>query len=128
MDDTTASVMKANTRNGVLVVEDSAIIAMDVEEMLGAMGVSNITVAASCAAALDALDNATPQFALLDFKLGDGTSEPVATALSQRSIPFWFVTGYGDALERLSGSAASGVIQKPYSTDDLQKIVDQLGG
>ncbi|WP_271078747.1 HWE histidine kinase domain-containing protein [Aurantiacibacter sp. MUD61] len=121
-----ARVSKSDRRDGVLVVEDSMIIAMDAEEMLSDMGFANINVAASCASALDMLESSSPAFAMLDFNLGDETSEPVAKALAERGIPFWFVTGYGEAMDKLTRTEARGVIQKPYAKSDLEKIVAEL--
>ena len=113
-------------REGVLLVEDSMIIAMDAEEMLEDQGFKKIVTAASVAQALEELEKFEPLFALLDYNLGDETSENIAKTLSDRGIPFWFATGYGDAIEKLSESAANGVLQKPYSSDDLAKISKAL--
>ena len=117
---------KSEKREGVLIVEDSMIIAMDAEGMLADLGFSNIMVASTVAGALRELENSTPLFALLDFNLGDETSEKVAQALTERGLPFWFVTGYGDAVEKLSQGEARGVIQKPYSNEDIKAVVASL--
>ena len=117
---------RAEKREGVLIVEDSMIIAMDAESMLSDLGFTNIAVASTVAGALRELENRAPMFALLDYNLGDETSEKVAQALTDRGLPFWFVTGYGDAVERLSQGEARGVLQKPYSSDDLKAIVATL--
>ena len=116
----------AEKRDGVLLVEDSMIIAMDAEEMLKQLGFRTVIVCSSVRQALDALEDSQPMFAMLDYNLGDETSDPIASELSQRQIPYWFVTGYGDALEALSQGDARGVIQKPYSSDDIEKIVGTL--
>ncbi|RPF71083.1 HWE histidine kinase domain-containing protein [Aurantiacibacter spongiae] len=114
------------TDRPVLVVEDSMIIAMDAEEMLRQIGFSNVVVASSTETALAEIAKKEPILALLDFNLGDGTSEAIARKLTERSVPFWFVTGYGDAVQQLSKSEARGVLQKPYTRDDLQRLVSQL--
>ena len=112
---------KANAdRKAVLVVEDSMIIAMDAEDMLKDMGFPRVEVASNVGAALDWLSTNVPQFALLDFNLGDETSEKVAQRLENLDVPFWFVTGYGDAMTKLSTTAAQGVLQKPYAQSDIE--------
>lgn len=116
------------SEQSVLVVEDSMIIAMDTEEMLAQLGFKKVVVASSAAMALSEIARAQPLFAILDFNLGDETSEPVARELAVRGVPFWFVTGYGEALEKLSDSKARGVIQKPYSKDDLRGVVESVTG
>jgi len=110
----------------VLLVEDSMIIALDAEEALRQLGVAKVTVASSVASALRALDAERPDAALLDYNLGDESSEVVAMELTEAGVPFWFATGYGDAVAHLSGSRARGVMQKPYSQEDLAKLLDQL--
>ena len=110
----------------VLVVEDSMIIALDAEEALLQLGVPRVTVASSVASALEAVRGNRPDAAMLDYNLGHESSEPIAVELDRLGVPYWFVTGYGDAVAQLSGSRARGVLQKPYSPDDIARLLDQL--
>ena len=107
----------------VLLVEDSMIIAMDGEEMLRQLGFANVVVAANVDAALREIGKAEPQFALLDYNLGDESSEAIAERLAALGVPFWFVTGYGDALAKLSATKGNGVLQKPYTSTDLEQAI-----
>lgn len=102
------------------------IIALDTEESLMQLGVPEVAVAATVSGALQAIADAPPHFALLDYNLGDESSEEVAEELERHGIPFYFVTGYGDAVSKLSASKALGVLQKPYSPADLQKLLQAL--
>jgi DNA-binding NtrC family response regulator len=111
----------------VLVVEDSMIIALDTEESLLQLGVPDVVVAGNVSAAMTLIASAPPHFALLDYNLGDETSEPIAAELSRLAIPFYFVTGYGDAVSSLSGSQALGVLQKPFSPADLSRLLAEAG-
>ncbi|MCA1660823.1 MAG: response regulator [Novosphingobium sp.] len=108
----------------VLVVEDNTIIALDTEEQLLDLGVERVDVAASNAAALAALERENHHFALLDFNLGNETSEPVARALDERGIRFAFATGYGE-VDALAGRYANkiAVLFKPYSRNDLVSVL-----
>ncbi len=77
----------------VLVVEDDAIIAMDLGMTLAEAGAE---VAGPCRTVKDGLIAAAERdlsAALLDFQLGDETVEPVALMLARRNIPFAFYTG-----------------------------------
>ncbi|KHL26338.1 hypothetical protein PK98_07745 [Croceibacterium mercuriale] len=112
----------------VLVVEDSMIIAMDAEEALLGLGVPRVSVVSSVAGAQGVLDSDMPDMALLDFNLGAESSEPIARALDAIGVPYWFVTGYGDAIAQLGETAARGILQKPYSATDLAGILKQMRG
>ena len=109
----------------VLLVEDSMIIAMDTEEMLRELGYSNVMVAGSSAAALAEIAEQKPGFAILDYNLGDENSEDIAERLAADGVPFWFATGYGEAMKG-NEKGALGVLQKPFSKDDLQKALGTL--
>lgn len=112
----------------VLVVEDSMIIALDTEETLLQLGIPDVAVAGSVAGALQCIADGPPHFALLDFNLGDETSEAVAVELARLDVPFYFVTGYGDAVGKLTQSQAAGILQKPFSPDDLARVLEKMGG
>ncbi|AKH43862.1 light-regulated signal transduction histidine kinase (bacteriophytochrome) [Altererythrobacter atlanticus] len=112
-------------RDNVLLVEDSIIIALDAEDILKGLGVRKVTVASSVEQAMAAIDKDPPDLALLDFNLGEESSEPVAERLAKAGIPFWFVTGYGDAVEILSDSKANGVMMKPYTSEDLKSLLEK---
>lgn len=103
----------------MLLVEDSMLIALDAEETLLQAGIKDVAVAGNVATALAEIDKALPDFALLDFNLGNETSETVAEVLSEAGVPYCFATGYGDALERMTLTPPCGVLTKPYSKDDI---------
>nr|WP_166179370.1 hypothetical protein [Altererythrobacter segetis] len=110
----------------VLLVEDSMLIALDAEDALVACGVGTVVVVGNVAAALAAMADALPDFALLDHNLGDETSEPVARALAEAGVPYCFASGYGDALERTSVEPPYGVLKKPYSQKDLSAVLARV--
>ena len=110
----------------VLLVEDNMIIALDTEEHLLSLGVVTVNLATRCDAALASLDATTPDFAVLDFNLGDETSEPVARSLDGRGVPFAFATGFANIAGMTSKYPhAVAVLQKPYSRNDLARILNQ---
>jgi len=111
----------------VLVVEDSMIIAMDTEDNLRRLGIPDVVVASSVNTALAEIEGGPFDLALLDFNLGSESSEPVAEQLAALGTPFWFVTGYGDAIDKLASTKANGVLKKPYALQDLEGVLARFG-
>jgi CheY-like chemotaxis protein len=79
----------------ILVVEDEALIAMDLQMLLEDAGYRVIGPANSTAAALELLDGEEqPDVALLDVNLGRSDVFGVANALADRNTQFIFLTGH----------------------------------
>lgn len=74
--------------NRVLILEDQAIIAMDVEATLTDAGFDVAEVVATCSGALKWLDRHTVDVAVLDVTLQDGSCEAVARRLADLGIPY----------------------------------------
>ncbi|OWO92291.1 response regulator [Rhizobium esperanzae] len=72
----------------ILLLEDEALIAMDVERTLDDAQAGTSTSLASCAAALAWLANYTPDAAIIDIFLRDGECIEVAEILVERGVPF----------------------------------------
>lgn len=104
----------------VLVVEDEALVAMLVEDMLADLGCEVIGPAGSVRAALEILGRETPQAAILDVNLGGEPVYPVADALMKAGVPFVLATGYGEAgvAEAYRGAP---VLQKPFELGELER-------
>ncbi len=72
----------------VLLLEDEALIAIDVADMLARQGYDVVTLG-SCADALDWLSrNPAPDLAVIDVKLVDGSCDEAAAILKERGVPF----------------------------------------
>ncbi|RNC96022.1 MAG: response regulator [Oricola sp.] len=105
----------------ILVVEDEALIAMDIEMTLEEAGHENIAVCHSVNEAMTQIDKSIPRLALLDFNLGkDTTSLPVAERLADNQVPVIFLSGYTESTveipEELSGAKR---MAKPFRGDEL---------
>lgn len=110
--------MPPNQALRVLVVEDEALLAMMVEDVLDAAGWSVAAAAASVPDALRAVERGGFDIALLDINLAGHPVFPVADALLARGLPLVFASGYGaeglrEDLRHLP------VIAKPFSPDQL---------
>jgi DNA-binding response OmpR family regulator len=83
------------TRARILIVEDDALLALDLKGHMERAGFSVVGPAASASKALALLAEAGCDAAILDVHLGRGqTSEPVAQELRSRGTPFVTVTAY----------------------------------
>ena len=105
----------------VLLVEDQALIAMDTEELLKALGASEVLIAPNVDNALVQLSHTDPNCAVLDLNLGLETSEPIAIVLQQRRIPYVFATGYRDSVTIPEMFSDVPVVRKPVSEDSLSR-------
>ena len=109
-----------------LLLEDNAVIALDTEMLIHDLGVPNVVVASDVAEARTAIESNPIQIAFLDINLGDETSEPIAEILTQRGVPFAFVTGYGEASDFVSRFPKAPIIEKPFDEADLQIALNEL--
>ncbi|XUY27628.1 response regulator [Agrobacterium sp. rho-8.1] len=110
----------------VLIVEDEYLVAMDVETSLQAMGVNTIDIATTLYQAKESLLQARPDCVLLDVSLSDGMSYELARHLREHSIPFGFVSGYGDTSGFPPDFADSHLLDKPFGEVELKTFVTRI--
>ena len=103
----------------ILVVEDEALIAVMVEDMLMEMGSDVVGPAATIEAALAMARVEAIDAAILDVNVRGERIAPVADALMARGVPVLFATGYGEV--KLASGAATTVIDKPYTQEKLAR-------
>lgn len=111
---------------GILLVEDQVIIAMDVEQSLADQGITKVVTTGSVRDALAQLDGFTPDAAVLDVNLGQGTSILLAEELTRRGVPFVFATGYGDSAMIPPAFRHVPVVRKPYESEALAAALMQV--
>lgn len=98
----------------ILIVEDEAFVALSLKFLLSCQGHEVTDIADDLSTAIDAVDRETPDLALVDFQLTDGSSGlEVARELCERSILCIFVTG--NAPEQPFKHLGIGCLPKPYS-------------
>jgi len=118
--------LPSNAMKRVLIVEDDAIIGMMMREILTEHG---LFVVGPCCTVSESLVASAGEFdcAILDLNLAGEPVYPVAASLSERGIPFAFVTGYGR--ESIDGHFAhAAVLQKPVTREALEDYLrDTLG-
>ena len=106
----------------VLIVEDEAMIAMDLEMSLADMGWRVVGPTAHVAQALKLIETEAIGVGLLDYTLINETTEPVALALMERDIPVIFLSGDGVA-RRPEALSSCKVMSKPV---DITKVNNAL--
>jgi CheY-like chemotaxis protein len=117
----------AERRLRILVVEDEMLVAMNIEDMLLAMGHEVAGLASRLGPALQLAQEGEFDLAMLDVNLAGETSFPVADILRERGIPYLFATGYGiDGIEE--GYRGAPVLQKPFRSRDLAGALEAAAG
>ena len=106
----------------VLIVEDEALVALQLEDMLADLGCAIIGPASRVGQALDLLGRQTVDAAVLDLNVGGELVYPVADALARRGLPYIFATGYGAAGLTMPYRRRP-VLQKPFLQSDLRKAM-----
>jgi light-regulated signal transduction histidine kinase (bacteriophytochrome) len=107
----------------VLVVEDSIIIALDIEENLERLGVGEVRIESSVSGALAAIADDPPDFAIIDFNLGGESSEPIADALRAAGVRFVLATGYAEGAGSFERLGAAAVLRKPYGMAEIERLL-----
>jgi len=103
----------------ILIVEDQALIALDMEGLLLDLGARECWLVPSVFDALKLLETTKLSLAVVDFNLGHETSEAVADRLTELAVPFVFFTGDGERLHVPDRFAGIPIVSKPVVTETL---------
>jgi PAS domain S-box-containing protein len=109
----------------VLLVEDEPLVSMMLADMLSAFGHKVDGPYSRFSDAVTAAKSNNLQAGILDVNLGGEKTYAVADILTDRKIPFAFVTGYGpDTI--VSAFAHAPVLQKPIEAAKLHALLQQI--
>jgi CheY-like chemotaxis protein len=106
----------------ILLVEDEALIALMLEDMLEGMDCAVTALAPRVPLGVSLAENGEFDLALLDVNVGGENVEPVANILEGRGIPFIFATGYGEAGVPLRHRERP-VVAKPFRAEQLAAAI-----
>jgi CheY-like chemotaxis protein len=108
----------------LIIAEDEQIIAIGMEMFLSDAGYTISGIAKTAPEAIDLAEQFTPDVALLDVRLAEGTDgTEAARVLKQRlSIPSILITGHLDA-HQARACGAVGLLKKPY---DPRRLIDMI--
>ena len=107
----------------VLVVEDDALLAMDLEATLVEAGAVVVGLCQTLDEAMLQADAADFAVAVLDFGLGSETVSPVARRLVNRGVPFVLYTGKSRHEPSLAEWRDCSIVAKPASPRALVSAV-----
>lgn len=109
----------------VLIVEDSLLLAMELEAGLEDSGVEVVGCAAELGEALAMLEQAFDA-AVLDADLNGQSVAPVAEVLRREGRPFVFATGYADKAAPMGFDAP--IVRKPYNVHQIARALASVTG
>lgn len=110
----------------ILLIEDEALIAMQLKLDLEEDGHTVIGPIAQLSEALRTAAESEFDIALIDINLGADNSAPVAEILDRRNVPFAFTTGYNDLIFMPPPLRNYPHLTKPYSLADVKDLVAKL--
>lgn len=111
----------------VLVVEDDAMLGLDIAQQLGEAGMEVLGPATSVAKAFSLMDQTGCDVAVLEVNLGDETAEPVALELRARGTPFLVLSGYSSD-QHPPGFHGAPILSKPARPEDLVALLRKCIG
>ena len=106
----------------ILVVEDEAPIALQLEDMLTELGSVVVGPASRVRQALRLLEGQPVDAAVLDLNIAGELVYPVAEALEAKGLPYIFATGYG-ASDLAEPYRSRVVLEKPFLRRDLLRAM-----
>ena len=116
------------TKLKILIVEDEALIAKDIEFSLMQLEYSIIGIAYDSTTALDMIHNRNPDLVLLDIELNSELSGiDIAKILNEKyKIPFIYLTSYADpcTIDFVKTTLPFGYILKPFSERELYSAIE----
>lgn len=111
----------------VLIIEDEAIIALDLENLVNELGHRVVGIATTRDDAIRMAHQRRPQLVLTDIKLADGSSgvDAAMAILKEMDVPVVFITAYPEFL--LTGQRPEPIylVTKPFSRDTVRATIGQ---
>lgn len=112
----------------VLLVEDEAVVALDIRNRLNSLGYEVVGIVASGEEALNVVESLSPDLILMDIML-DGEMDGIETAAAikdRHNIAIIYLTAYADAetLQRAKITEPFGYIIKPFEDRELSTTIE----
>ncbi|GGL64616.1 response regulator [Wenxinia marina] len=118
--------MSDTAKQTILVVDDEALLALELEMILKEAGYRVLGPAHSIDRALKLIEGEPPDGAVLDVNLGTGRSDPIADLLAEMGVPYLFLSGHArDVLGERHRDRT--LVSKPYREAELLAAVAALG-
>lgn len=107
----------------ILVLEDDFINANELKISIEKKLASKVYIFSNQKSALNSIKKVSYDLALLDVNLKAETSIDVAEACNELNIPFYYITGYGEALLDNDAFPKAPVFTKPINEDELSTLL-----
>ncbi|MFW2544629.1 response regulator [Primorskyibacter sp. 2E107] len=120
--------MAESVSGRVMIIEDEAIIAVDLEAITAEMGHKVTGVARTESAAVDLAARETPDLILSDIQLADNSSGIDAVNRILKDVPntpVIFITAFPERLLTGEGPEPAFLISKPYTEDQVRSAISQ---
>ena len=119
---------QSNTYISIIIIEDEAIVAMDLESRLKKLGYTVAGIYGNSEKALNYLEVHTPDLILCDINIG-GDKDGIEVAMyvkQNKRVPLIFVTALSDrkTLEQARKALPYGYIVKPYEDSDILSAIE----
>lgn len=105
----------------ILVLEDSPIIALDIEEEIRRLAIADVVLARDVPEAMALLDAGDVACALLDHGLQDDTADAVAERMRAEGLPFAWISG-----RETLGESAEPTLEKPFTSEEMARVIGGL--
>lgn len=128
LESESGAAMQSDGPKRAMIVEDEAIIAMDLEVIVRDLGYEIFGVHGSVAEALTATETDIPDFAILDANLHGESSLPVAKRLHAQGVPLIFATGYKSMSDLPASMEAVPKLTKPVRGKVLAAAIEKAIG
>lgn len=111
----------------ILIIEDEALIAFDLEELVKSLGHRVIGVARTHKEALAVAKARKPELILSDIQLADGSSgvDAVNEIVGSFEVPVIFVTAHSEILLTGARPEPTFLIPKPFNAETLKAVIGQ---
>jgi len=115
------------TATSVLIIEDEPLIAMQLEDLVMALGHEVCGTAATRTQAQDVFARTTPGLVLADIQLADGSSglDAVDDILAAASVPVIFITAYPERLLTGDRPEPTYLVTKPFRETTVRAAISQ---
>lgn len=107
----------------ILIVEDEAIIALDLQDLIEDAGAGTVSLATSIPEALSMIERRRFDFALIDIQVGPRSGLEVARALTMQGVRYVFTSGYRPAEDVDEEFRSVPVLDKPVGSDRLLDVI-----
>jgi DNA-directed RNA polymerase specialized sigma24 family protein len=120
--------LAAQIASDVLIIEDEALIALDLQVLVENLGHKVVGVARTRTEALEIGQTRPPKLILADIQLADGSSglDAVNDLLNTFNVPVIFITAYPERFLTGKRPEPAFLVSKPYQASALSAMVSQV--